>query len=74
VLKEAMLEAFLGEVAEVGVERLDQARLVLQLDEAQLSEFHDRLSELLNEFAARPAVHDAAVLAVYLALHPSPDS
>jgi DNA-binding CsgD family transcriptional regulator len=74
MVNEAVLEAFLGEVTEVGVERLDQTRLVLQLDEAQLGEFRDRLSGLLNEFAVRPAVPDAAVLAVYLALHPSPDS
>lgn len=71
LLAEAMLEAFLGEVADVGVERLNQSRLVLRLDEAQIEEFRDRLAGLLNEFATRPFDPDAAGTAVHVALYPS---
>ena len=70
---EAMLEAFLGEVAEVGVERLDQMRLALRIDDAQVEEFRERLAALLNEFAARPVDPDVAGVAVYVAVHPSPE-
>lgn len=70
---EAMLEAFLGEVADVGVERLSQARLVVRLDDAQVQEFRERLDLLLNEFAARRVDPDAAGVAVYVAMHPSPE-
>jgi DNA-binding transcriptional ArsR family regulator len=70
---EAMLEAFLGEIGEVGVERLSQMRLALQLDDAQVEEFRERLAALLNEYAARPVDPDAAGLAVYVAVHPAPE-
>ncbi|MGH3437372.1 MAG: ArsR/SmtB family transcription factor [Sciscionella sp.] len=67
----AMLEAFLGEVADAGFSALRQTRLVLQVDEPQLAEFTDRLESLLEEFAARPAVSDGGRTAVYVALYPS---
>jgi DNA-binding transcriptional ArsR family regulator len=70
-LHEAMLEAFLGEAAEVGVERLEQTRLVLRLDEAQLAEFRDRLYGLLREFAGRAVDPRTEGLGVYLAMHPA---
>lgn len=68
-LSEAMLEAFLGEVAEAGFERLQQSRLALRLDAAQRAELRDRLAGLLDEFAARPAVPDAPLLGVYVAMY-----
>lgn len=68
---EAMLNAFLGEAAEVGVERLAQTRLVLRLDGGALAEFRDRLDELLREFAGRPVDPQAGGLGVYLALYPA---
>ena len=71
-LDEAMLEAFLGEVADVGTDRLHQTRLALRLDDAQLGEFRDRLYALLREFAARPVVPGADGLAVYVALYRVP--
>ncbi len=69
-MAEAMLEAFLGEVADVGVEHLEQSRLALRLDAAQIEEFGVRLIELLNEFAARPVDPSAPGVAVYVAMHP----
>ena len=72
-LAEAMLEAFLGEVVEAGVENLNQSRLALRLDAAQIEEFRERLAALLNEFAARPVDPVAPAVAVYVAMHPSPE-
>jgi DNA-binding transcriptional ArsR family regulator len=73
VLGEAMFEAFLGEEADVGLERLQQIRLALRLDEAQLRELRDRMGALLNEFAARPSVPGADLHGVYLAVYRDTD-
>jgi DNA-binding transcriptional ArsR family regulator len=66
---EAMLEAFLGEVSEVGVEHLNQTRLALRLDRRQLSELRERLAGLLNEFAARPQAPGVPMVGLYLAMY-----
>ncbi|HEY8373997.1 MAG TPA: winged helix-turn-helix domain-containing protein [Pseudonocardiaceae bacterium] len=70
-VREAVLEAFLSEVAEVGTGDLEQSRLVLRLDEAGLDELRRRLHDLLDEFAARPSDPDGRSVAVYLALYPT---
>jgi DNA-binding transcriptional ArsR family regulator len=67
---QAMLAAFLGEIAEVGPETLDQGRLVLRLDPAGRQELNDRFSALMNEFVARPRTPDGKLTAVYLAIYP----
>jgi DNA-binding Lrp family transcriptional regulator len=69
---EAMLEAFLGEVADIGVERVVQWRLALRLDQAQVDEFRERLNGLLQDFAERPPSPEEPLLAVYVAVHPTP--
>lgn len=69
-VREAMLEAFLGEVVDVGVEQVDQTRLVLALDPAGQAEFRERLDALLQEFAARPAAPQGMREAVYVARYP----
>lgn len=69
---EAILEAFLAEAADVGVEQLSQTRLALRLDDEQLQEFRSRLYGLLTEFASRPVQPQADGTAVYLVLYPSP--
>lgn len=66
----AMFEAYLGEVADVGIAGLDQTRLILQLDEARRDELQDRLADLLQEFASTPPEPDGERIAVYLALYP----
>jgi hypothetical protein len=66
-----MLEAFLGEVVDVGAEHLTQCRLVLQVDEESRAEFDQRLYALLDEFAARSPQPGAARRAVYVASYPS---
>lgn len=70
-LREAMLQAFLAEVADVGMDDLRQSRLVVQVPEADRDEFVDRLEGLLDEYASRPVEPDAPRTAVYLAFYPS---
>ncbi|MFD1151820.1 ArsR/SmtB family transcription factor [Saccharothrix hoggarensis] len=64
---EAMLEAFLGEVADVGPAAVDQIRLVVRADPAELKR---RLRSLFVELAAEPAHPDGERVAIYLALYP----
>lgn len=70
-IREAMLGAFLGEVAGVGVGSVVQTRLVLSLDEAGEEEFLDRVCALLEEFHARPSVPGGREVGVYIATYPS---
>ncbi len=66
----AMLEAFLAEVRDVEPERVRTARLGLRLRQDELEEFHGRLQEVLDEYAARPPSPDGEPLSVFLAIHP----
>jgi len=52
-LAEAMLAAYLSEIAEVDVGDLQQSRLVVRLDPDELEELHERMRDLLDEFQAR---------------------
>lgn len=69
-VEEAMLEAYLGEVTEVGTGALRQARLVMSLTEQDRHEFERRLDELLEEFHRRSGT-GAERMAVYLATYPA---
>jgi DNA-binding CsgD family transcriptional regulator len=52
---QAMLEAFLAELAEAGPGAVhDFTRLALTLDDDSLKEFETRLREIFDDFAARP--------------------
>ncbi len=66
----AMLEAFLAEVRTVDPQRVLSSRLGLRLRPDELEEFHGRLQDLLDEYAARPASPDGEPLSVFLAIHP----
>ncbi|HEX5408095.1 MAG TPA: helix-turn-helix domain-containing protein [Pseudonocardiaceae bacterium] len=68
---EAMLSAFLGEVADIGIAELEQTRLVTQLDEAGLAEFTRRVQDLMDEFAARPKKSGSQEVGIYVAWYPS---
>jgi DNA-binding MarR family transcriptional regulator len=68
---QAMLEAFLAEVAEVGPGELDASRMVVQVGPEERDELRRRLQELLDEFSARPTRPGAERTAVYLATYPS---
>ncbi|MEU3274111.1 winged helix-turn-helix domain-containing protein [Saccharomonospora sp. NPDC006951] len=67
----AMLEAYLAEIAETGMAGINQSRLVVQLPEAERAEFRERLSGLLEEFAARPHHPGEQRMAIYVGLYPS---
>lgn len=69
-VREAMLQAFLGEVVDVGVEQVEQTRMVVAFDPAGRAEFRHRLQALLEEFATRPADPEGVREAVYLAQYP----
>ena len=68
---EAMLEAYLAEIAEVPVADLSQTRLVVRLPRKELSEFEQRLQDLLEEFKARSDGGDGDQTAIYVATYPS---
>ena len=70
-LEEALLEAFLGEVADVGSESLRQTRLVLHLDPAAAAELTQDLQTLLDGYAARPPDPGGKGVALYLAIYPT---
>jgi DNA-binding transcriptional ArsR family regulator len=70
-IEQAMLEAFLGEIADVGMANLLSSRLVLQLDEAGQDELWRRLDGLLDELAARPPTPGGRRVAMYVATYPS---
>ncbi|TNC28929.1 winged helix-turn-helix domain-containing protein [Amycolatopsis alkalitolerans] len=67
----AMLEAFLAEIAEVAPARLRQTRLVVQVPEEGLTEFEDRLQDLLEEFKDRSDTGRGERTAIYVATYPS---
>ncbi|WP_281199704.1 ArsR/SmtB family transcription factor [Lentzea jiangxiensis] len=64
---EAMLHAFLGEVADIGLGDVDQSRLVVTVDPEELKQ---RLATLMDELAAQPVKPDVPRVAIYLAVYP----
>ncbi|MBM7810730.1 ArsR/SmtB family transcription factor [Saccharothrix algeriensis] len=65
--REAMVEAFLGEIAELAPGQLDQSRLVVRADRAELKR---RLRSLLDELEAAPDDPGGERVAIYLAIYP----
>lgn len=70
-IRQAMLAAYLEEIADLDNGELKQGRLVVQLDEAGVRELETRLQRLLDEFAARPAVRNGREVGIYVAWYPS---
>jgi DNA-binding transcriptional ArsR family regulator len=70
-ISQAMLGAYLEEIADLGGGELKQGRLVVQLDDASIREFEQRVQQLLDEFASRPSVPDGRELGIYVAWYPS---
>ncbi|CAL9589904.1 hypothetical protein SUDANB95_05174 [Actinosynnema sp. ALI-1.44] len=64
---EAMLQAFLSEVAELGHDQVDQTRLVTRVNPGELKR---RLRTLLDELAAEPDDPEGERVAIYLAVYP----
>jgi hypothetical protein len=73
-LAEAMLEAYLDEVTEVGVAALQQSRLAVRLDPADAAALRAELWALLDRYAVRPELPDGEAVAVYLAVYPGEGS
>lgn len=67
----AMLEAFLGEIAEVPPGELRQTRLVVQVRPDDRAEFEHRLQALLEEFKDRSDTSGGERTAIYVATYPS---
>lgn len=70
-ISQAMLGAYLGEVADVGIGSVKQTRLAFQLDEAGLAEFTGRLRGLIDELAARGPTPGGQEYGLYVAWYPS---
>lgn len=70
-IDQAMLEAYLAEIAEAGFDDVHQTRMVVQVPDEQITEFEARLHELLEEFRARPVDTKAKRTAIYLSTYPS---
>jgi hypothetical protein len=70
-VKQAVLEAYLAEIAEIGFEDVQQTRLVVQVAPEERAELETRLESLLEEFRARPRRPGAERTAIYLATYPS---
>jgi predicted ArsR family transcriptional regulator len=69
----AMLDTFIEEVALVPADEVDSARLGLQLSQADMTEFRDRLRALLDDFAQRPDDPSQPAWSLFLAIHPDPN-
>ncbi|GAA4433604.1 ArsR/SmtB family transcription factor [Actinokineospora soli] len=67
---EAVLQAYLAEVAKVDFTDLHQSRLVVQVDEAGREELNRRIAEVLDDFASRPLDQGEPRTAVYVSLYP----
>ena len=69
-LAEAILEAYLDEVTEVGVGALEQSRLAVRLTPSGAAELRTELRALLDRYAARPEPPEGEAVAVYLSIYP----
>lgn len=69
-----MLDTFVEEVGLVPADQVDSARLGLQLSAADMTEFRDRLRELLDDFAERPDDLTQPAWSLFLSLHPDPNA
>ena len=67
--QDAMLHAFLDELADAGGELVDVSRLGLRLRPEDREEFGRRISEVLDEFALRPPDPDGEWWSVFYAVH-----
>lgn len=68
--RNAMLAAFLEDVAVVGEQRLDSSRVALRVDAEGLEEFRTRLLDLLDDFAGRPPPPAAQRWSLFVGIHP----
>ncbi|TDP89199.1 ArsR/SmtB family transcription factor [Labedaea rhizosphaerae] len=67
---EAMLQAYLNEIAEVDFQELDQTRMVVQVGPERKAELVNRLAMVLEEFSQAPPDEGGERIGVYTALYP----
>lgn len=67
---DAMLQAFLDELADAGGQLADVSRLTLQLQPDDRTEFTQRIQAVLDEFANKPADPHGQWWSVFFAVHP----
>ena len=67
---EAMLQAYLSEIAGIAFDDLDQTTLMVQVRPEHRDELVRRIAVLLEEFAGRPPDDDGERIGVYVALYP----
>ncbi|MFD6071361.1 ArsR/SmtB family transcription factor [Amycolatopsis lurida] len=53
-IDQAIFEAYLAEIADVGFDEVQQTRMVVQVPDEQIAEFETRLMELVDDFISRP--------------------
>ncbi|OXM44393.1 ArsR/SmtB family transcription factor [Amycolatopsis alba] len=70
-IDQAIFEAYLAEIADVGFDEVQQTRMVVQVPDEQIAEFETRLMELLDDFMNRPVDPAAKRTALYLSKYPS---
>jgi DNA-binding transcriptional ArsR family regulator len=68
---EAMMQAYLSEVAGMSFDELDQTRAVVQVSPERKAELVNRLAMLIEEFTSAPPDEHGERIAVYVALYPS---
>jgi DNA-binding MarR family transcriptional regulator len=67
----AMLEAFLADVAQAGLDRdLPMVRFALRLTEPELEELSLRFKQMLEEYLSRPPSPGAGPYSLFLTIHP----
>jgi DNA-binding transcriptional ArsR family regulator len=69
-LAEAMLQAYLDEVTEVGIGALEQSRLAVRLSPPEAAALRTELAALLDRYAALPESPDGDAVAIYLSVYP----
>jgi hypothetical protein len=69
-LAEAILQAYLDEVTEVGVGALEQSRLAVRLAPDDAAALRAELRGVLDRYAAHPEPPDGEAVAVYLSIYP----
>ncbi len=70
-LGEAVLQAYLDEVTEVGIGALEQSRLAVRLAPAEAAALRSELCGLLDRYAALPESPAGEAVAVYLSIYPA---
>ncbi|RSM60929.1 ArsR family transcriptional regulator [Amycolatopsis sp. WAC 01376] len=70
-IDQAIFEAYLAEIADVGFDEVQQTRIVVQVPDEQITEFEARLMELVDDFISRPVDPEAKRTAIYLSKYPS---